>query len=164
MSLLVGKQVKLKHFQHKHKHQLLPWQQQSSVMMSWMQASQLTAILVTILRVRQAAELFEPVKHKANKCWCFAAAGALPLREDFDEAEAVYGALCGLSTNADTAPKVAGVMSQLVQVKVSLMRTCMHTSRSVHEHAHKVCCMHTYVQTSRTDKMCSGMHTWHPSR
>ncbi|KAL3153296.1 hypothetical protein ABBQ38_011641 [Trebouxia sp. C0009 RCD-2024] len=40
---------------------------------------------------------------------------ALPLKEDFEEAGPVYGALCGLVTNAETAPKVANLMPQLVQ-------------------------------------------------
>lgn len=46
-----------------------------------------------------------------------AIAGALPLQEDFDEAEAVYGALCGLATNTETASKVSSFFPQLVQVK-----------------------------------------------
>lgn len=43
---------------------------------------------------------------------------ALPLKEDFEEAGPVYGALCGLVTNAETAPKVANLMPQLVQVRL----------------------------------------------
>lgn len=43
---------------------------------------------------------------------------ALPLKEDFEEAGPVYGALCGLVTNAETAPKVANLMPQLVQVSL----------------------------------------------
>lgn len=43
-------------------------------------------------------------------------AAALPLKEDYEEAGPVYGALCGLATNTETAPKVANLMPQLVQV------------------------------------------------
>ncbi len=50
----------------------------------------------------------------------FCGAAALPLQEDFQEAGPVYGALCGLVTNAETAPKVANLVPQIVQV----CRTC----------------------------------------
>ncbi len=50
----------------------------------------------------------------------FCGAAALPLQEDFQEAGPVYGALCGLVTNAETAPKVANLVPQIVQVS----RTC----------------------------------------
>lgn len=43
-------------------------------------------------------------------------AAALPLQEDFQEAGPVYGALCGVVTNAETAPKVANLVPQIVQV------------------------------------------------
>ena len=46
-------------------------------------------------------------------------AAALPLKEDLEEAGPVYSALCGLATNAETAPKVANLMPQLVQVGLS---------------------------------------------
>lgn len=46
------------------------------------------------------------------------AAAALPLKEDFEEAGPVYGALCGLATSAETAPIVANLMPQLVQVRL----------------------------------------------
>lgn len=49
-------------------------------------------------------------------------AAALPLKEDYEEAGPVYGALCGLATNAETAPKVANLMPQVVQVG----RACLH--------------------------------------
>ena len=49
------------------------------------------------------------------KVWS-AGAAALPLQEDFQEAGPVYGALCGLVTNAETAPKVANLVPQIVQV------------------------------------------------
>lgn len=40
---------------------------------------------------------------------------ALPLQEDFQEAGPVYGALCGLVTNAETASKIANLVPQIVQ-------------------------------------------------
>ena len=44
--------------------------------------------------------------------------GALPLQEDMDEAEAVYGSLCGLLLHPDTSPRVAPVLPQILQVSV----------------------------------------------
>ena len=52
-------------------------------------------------------------------------AAALPLQEDFQEAAPVYGALCGLMTSPETAPKVANLMPQLVQVLVLLCVLCL---------------------------------------
>lgn len=37
------------------------------------------------------------------------------MQEDFDEAEAVFGALCGLASHTETAPKIANFIPQLVQ-------------------------------------------------
>ncbi|BDA47413.1 Importin-4 [Coccomyxa sp. Obi] len=42
--------------------------------------------------------------------------GALPLQEDIDESEAVYGSLCGLLLHPDTAPRVAPYLPQTLQV------------------------------------------------
>ncbi len=42
--------------------------------------------------------------------------GALPLQEDIDESEAVYGALCGLLLHPDTAPRLAPYLPQTLQV------------------------------------------------
>ena len=42
--------------------------------------------------------------------------GGLPLREDYDEAEAVYGALAGLLLNPATQQRVAGSLPAILQV------------------------------------------------
>lgn len=58
-------------------------------------------------------------------------AAALPLKEDYEEAGPVYGSLCGLVTNAETAPKVANLMPQIVQVSLSsLHHLADHTTFS----------------------------------
>ncbi len=53
--------------------------------------------------------------------YCCCCAAALPVQEDFQEAGPVYGSLCGLVTNAETAPKVANLMPQIVQVSQALL-------------------------------------------
>lgn len=53
--------------------------------------------------------------------------GALPLQEDLDEAEAVYGSLCGLLLHPDTSPRVAPLLPQILQVP-TLCKTCPFTS------------------------------------
>ena len=60
------------------------------------------------------------LRHEVAVC----GAAALPLKEDFEEAGPVYGALCGLVTSAETAPKVANLMPQLVQVRLEWPRPC----------------------------------------
>lgn len=42
--------------------------------------------------------------------------GALPLQEDFDEAEAVYGALADLLLNPETAHRVSPSLAPILQV------------------------------------------------
>ncbi|KAK9905642.1 hypothetical protein WJX75_003705 [Coccomyxa subellipsoidea] len=48
---------------------------------------------------------------------------ALPLQEDMDEAEAVYGSLCGLLLHPDTAPRVAPVLPQILQALGAVLTT-----------------------------------------
>ena len=43
--------------------------------------------------------------------------GALPLREDYDEAEAVYGALAGLLLNPATAQRAAPSLAPILQAR-----------------------------------------------
>jgi hypothetical protein len=54
---------------------------------------------------------------------------ALPLQEDMDEAEAVYGSLCGLLLHPDTAPRVAPVLPQILQVLALLSGPPMSVCR-----------------------------------
>ena len=61
----------------------------------------------------------------------FCDAAALPLQEDFQEAGPVYGALCGLVTNAETASKIANLVPQIVQAShISHSSALIHLSNS----------------------------------
>lgn len=58
--------------------------------------------------------------------------GALPLQEDYDEAEAVYGALADLLVNPETAHRVSPSLAPILQVglcdKNVVLKTALPTS------------------------------------
>ena len=48
---------------------------------------------------------------------------ALPLKEDFDEAGAVYGMLCSLASSLTTNAQMAHLLPSLVQVRPLLWKS-----------------------------------------